>query len=191
MSVQTADGIDDPTHPVQVAGTDITSGKAVEKRSEVGGLRVVLAEEEHRSQVRILTRTVHEKSLFGDIPFSEVKFDRAFDRALLVPDSLGLVVLLNNRVLGCCYCSIGGYFIGDGARIVSVNTICVEPDISGRLLGGKVALRLAKGVESWARSQEATHILYHVTSGIEVVRADRFFRKVGMKQLGGNYGCVV
>ncbi|WP_227269847.1 GNAT family N-acetyltransferase [Roseobacter weihaiensis] len=132
---------------------------------------------------------MHEKSLFGDIPFSDAKLNRAFDKTLKVPERhLGLVVALGSRVLGCCYCSIGGYFIGDGAQIVSVHTICVDPEVSGGLLGGKVALRLAQGIEIWARSQQATHILYHVTVGIEIARADRFFRKIGMKVVGGNYG---
>ncbi|MEM9576306.1 MAG: hypothetical protein AAF999_04745 [Pseudomonadota bacterium] len=101
---------------------------------------------------------------------------------------MGLAVSLETRVLGCCYCSIGDDFIGEGAPIVSVNTICVDQRVVEGLLGGKVALRLVKGIEVWAQSQEATHILYHVTAGTDVARADRFFRKIGMRQLGGNYG---
>ncbi|MBW4707342.1 hypothetical protein KX928_06040 [Roseobacter sp. YSTF-M11] len=152
-------------------------------------LATTRAAEIHRTQVCALTRSVHEKSLFGDIPFSDAKFDRAFDRTLNAPEQhLGLVVALGSRVPGCCYCSIGGYFIGDGARIVSVHAICVAPDVSDGLLGGKVALRLAKGIEVWAQSQGATHILYHVTAGIDAACVDRFFQRIGMKQIGGDYG---
>ncbi|GFE49044.1 hypothetical protein So717_07970 [Roseobacter cerasinus] len=127
--------------------------------------------------------------MFGDIPFSDAKFDRAFDKTLTEAEQhLGLTVSLGNRVLGCCYCSIGDYFIGEGARIASVNTICVDQGAANGLLGGKVALRLTKGIEVWARSRRSTHILYHVTSGIKIRQADEFFRKIGMKQIGGSYG---
>ncbi|MEP2678125.1 MULTISPECIES: hypothetical protein [Roseobacteraceae] len=116
-------------------------------RLQSASLTTTRAVEVHRTQVCALTRRVHEKSLFGDIPFSDVKLDRAFDKTLKAPERhLGLVVAFGPRVLGCCYCSIGGYFIGDGARIVSVHTICVDPDVSDGLLGGKVVLRLAKGI---------------------------------------------
>lgn len=156
---------------------------------ETSRLTTAQTEDAHRKQLRSLTRSVHEKSLFGDIPFSDAKFDRAFDRTLSgSQQQLGLVVSLKGRVLGCCYCALGDYFIGEGAQIVSVNTICVDPEVADGLLGGKVALRLAKGIETWAQSQQATHILYHVTAGLGIGRADRFFRKIGMTQLGGNYG---
>ncbi|MEM6888107.1 MAG: hypothetical protein AAF636_08210 [Pseudomonadota bacterium] len=146
----------------------------------------------HRSAVRALTRAMHEKTLFGDIPFSNAKFDRFFDQSLSTPDQhLGLVVTLGNRVLGYSHCSLGGYFIGEGASIVSVVALTVDPDVSEGLLGGKVALRLTKGIETWAQSRRATHVLYHVTTGTEMARADRFFRGCGMKQVGGNYGYQV
>jgi len=58
-------------------------------------------------------------------------------------------------------------------------------------LGGKVALRLVRGIEVWARKQRANVILYHVTSGKNVANIDRFFRKIGMTILGRNYGSLI
>ncbi|WP_300064688.1 hypothetical protein [uncultured Roseobacter sp.] len=40
------------------------------------------AQERYREKVRDLMRAAHEKSVFGDIPFSDAKFDRAFDNTL-------------------------------------------------------------------------------------------------------------
>ena len=96
-------------------------------------------------------------------------------------------VSLGSRILGCCYASFGGYFIGDNARVVTVNTICVAPTVRTGLLGGKVALRLAQGFEVAGQARDAQFIFYHVTSGIGAQNADRFFRKMGMKTLGGSY----
>ncbi|MEM9309691.1 MAG: hypothetical protein AAGA74_20545 [Pseudomonadota bacterium] len=152
-------------------------------------LRTARTAEAHRAPVRALIRNAHEDSVFGEIPFSDAKFGKSFDKTLVAPGQhLGLVVTLNERVLGCCYCSLGGYFIGEGAQIVSVTTFNIDRGCVASLLGGKVALRLAKSIETWARANEATHVLYHVTAGIEIARPDRFFRKIGMRQLGGNYG---
>ena len=59
------------------------------------------------------------------------------------------------------------------------------------VLGGKVALRLLRGIEVWARKQRANVILYHVTSGKNVANIDRFFRKIGMTIFGRNYGVLI
>ena len=124
-----------------------------------------------------------------DIPFSETKFDRFFDSTLQDPEHhLGLKVALDGNVLGCSYWMFGGYFIGDDARIVTVNTICVDADVRSGILGGKVAIRLVSGIEAWARAWDAHLILYHVTSGKALSNIDRFFRKMGLSTLGGNYG---
>ncbi|WP_299969230.1 hypothetical protein [uncultured Roseobacter sp.] len=181
--------VSEPTPLVVESYSPMIDRSADQPTPGTAGLRTFQVSECHRTQVKKLTRRVHEASLFGDILFSNVKFDRFFDLAIdrNSRQHLGLAVSLDERVLGCCYCSIGAYFIGDGGRIVSVNTICVDPDVSKRLLGGKVALRLAKGIETWAEAQQATHILYHVTAGIDGRRADRFFRQIGIVAVGGNY----
>ena len=38
-----------------------------------------------RGAVSQLTRAVHEETVFGQIPFSDTKFDRLFDNTLLNP----------------------------------------------------------------------------------------------------------
>ena len=72
--------------------------------------------------------------------------------------------------------------------MVTVNTINVDQSARSGLLGGKIALRLVRGIEVWARKQRANVMLYHVTSGKNVASTDRFFRKIGMTIFGRNYG---
>ncbi|MCV0426752.1 MAG: GNAT family N-acetyltransferase, partial [Roseibium sp.] len=59
--------------------------------------------------------------------------------------------------------------------------------LSGTLLGGKVALRLVQAVRQWAKERNCEHLMVHVTNGVEVQDVDRFFRRCGMKTVGGNY----
>ena len=151
-------------------------------------LRVNLGVEADGEEICALARNVHEEGIFSEIPFSENKFYKYFQNTIDEPDTyLGLKVFLGDKILGFSYAYIGGYFIGEGARVVTVNTINVDQSARSGLLGGKIALRLVRGIEVWARKQRANVILYHVTSGKNVANIDRFFRKVGMTTLGGNY----
>lgn len=142
-----------------------------------------------RDAVCLLAHAAHEESLFADIQFSDAKFFRAFENTLEDPDTyLGLKVTLGDKVVGFCYALFGDYYIGDGAKVVTVITIATDPCIRSRALGGKAALRLTRGVEIWAKGMGASYVLYHATSGTNPTGVDRFFRKLGMTTLGGNYG---
>ena len=136
-----------------------------------------------------LARLVHKESMFKDIAFSEAKFFKAFDNTLNEPDIyLGLKVNFGDEIVGFCYALLGGYYIGENAKVVTVITIAIVPKIRSEVLGGKAALRLTRGIEIWAKSMGASYVLYHATSGINPTSSDRFFRKLGMVTLGGNYG---
>jgi hypothetical protein len=142
-----------------------------------------------RQQVCALAQAAHEESLFADIPFSEVKFFKALDNTLDDPNTyLGLKVSLGGHIIGFCYALLGDYYIGDGAKVVTVITIATSPEHRSRIVGGKAALRLTRGIEAWAKGMGAAYVLYHATSGTNPTGADRFFRKLGMTTLGGNYG---
>nr|WP_319247617.1 hypothetical protein [uncultured Celeribacter sp.] len=91
-------------------------------------------------------------------------------------------------MLGLAHCYIGGYFIGEGARVASVNMINVAKPVRGTFLGDKVALKLVRAVLDWAKSQNAHLVLFWVSSGEHIAKTDRFFRKQGAVGLGGNYG---
>jgi len=148
--------------------------------------RVVEAD---RRRVCGLARLAHEESLFKDIAFSEAKFLKAFDNTLHEPDTyLGLKVSLGDEIVGFCYALLGGYYIGEDAKVVTVITIAISPETRSRILGGKAALRLTRGIEIWAKGMGASYVLYHATSGTNPTNSDRFFRELGMTTLGGNYG---
>lgn len=148
--------------------------------------RVVSAD---REQACDLARVNHAESLFSEIAFSRAKFFKAFDNTLQEPNIyLGLKVSFGDEIVGFCYALLGGYYIGEDAKIVTVIAIVTSPRIRTRILGGKAALRLTRGVEIWARGMGASYVLYHATAGINPTGSDRFFRKLGMTTLGGNYG---
>jgi hypothetical protein len=46
-------------------------------------------------------------------------------------------------------------------------------------------------VEAWAKAIGADVVLFHVTSGQNLSKIDRFFGKLGMKTIGGKYGICI
>lgn len=155
----------------------------------MANLKVDIAVRTDREDGCELARSVHEEGIFASIPFSEAKFYKYFDNTIEEPDKfLALKATLDDKLVGFAYCYVGGYFIGSDATVVTVNTICVDKSVRSGILGGKVAVRLVRGIEVWAKSRGAQLILYHVTSGRGVSGIDKFFRKMGMTTLGGNYG---
>ena len=154
----------------------------------MGQVRVEKFVDADRYRVCELARMAHEESLFGDIPFSETKFFAQFDNTIEEPhEFLGLKVHLDGHIIGFCYAQLGGFYIGEGAKIVTVISLVTDPEVRAKVLGGKAALKLTKGIEVWAKAMGAAHVMYHVTSGTSPVGSDRFFRRLGMRTLGGNY----
>ena len=142
-----------------------------------------------RRQICDLARLAHEESFFSEIAFSEAKFFKALDNTLSEPDTyLGLKVSMGDEIVGFCYALLGGYYIGVGTKVVTVITIATAPNVRSKILGGKAALRLTRGIEIWAKAMGASYVLYHATSGTNPTGSDRFFRKMGLATLGGNYG---
>ena len=152
-------------------------------------IQISHARQEDRDAILAFSKDAHEESIFKDIPFSERKFDRFFQDALQNQEFyFGIKATLGGNVLGVLFCARGGYFVGEGAKVASVNVINISKDIRSAMLGGKVAVRLVREVEKWARSKGVEVILFYVTSGETLSRTDRFFRKMGMTTLGGSYG---
>lgn len=136
-----------------------------------------------------LARLAHAESLFSDIAFSEAKFLDVFDSTLEEPNAnLGLKVSFGGRIVGFSHALLGEHSLGDGVKVVTVTAIATVPEIRSRILGGRAALRLVRGVKTWAEGMEASYIIYHAASGTNPTNSDRFFRKLGMTTLGGNYG---
>ncbi|MEO9526370.1 hypothetical protein [Roseibium sp.] len=142
-----------------------------------------------------LAREAHGRTIFRDIPFSEDKARTLFDKAIGQPERFGLIYavpgvegpLAKDGLLGFASVHAGEHFLGTGTLIATVQTLNISQNLSGTLLGGKVALRLVRAVRHWAKERGCAHLLVHVTNGENAEDADRFFRRCGMVTVGGNY----
>jgi len=153
-----------------------------------GKIHVARAEETDRAAVRELARVNHAESAFGRLPFSDQRFDAMFDACMGSPErSILLKASVEGKVVGFLYCNLGPYFIAEGGLIASVMAVYVSKECRSSLMGGKVAVRLVRGIGKLAKAMGADALLFYVTSEIDAAKSDRFFRKMGLSTLGGNY----
>jgi hypothetical protein len=135
-----------------------------------------------------LARLSHAESRFGYIPFSGDKVRKVVEKALENEKRQGVFFAYKGEVLvGFAYCSIGEYHIGTDVLLTTIHNINVAKDVRHKLDGGRVALGLFKGIESWSQARGAKEVLFHVSSGIDLGRAHKLAKRMGFTFIGGSY----
>lgn len=139
-------------------------------------------------EIVFLARRAHEESRFSYIKFAPEKVRAIAESALQATDRHGVFMAWSDGApVGFAYCSLGEYHIGIGTLVTTIRNICVLPEERHRLGGGKVAIGLFKGVESWSRARGSKEILIHVTSDVDLGRTDKFVQRLGYRCIGGSY----
>ena len=138
--------------------------------------------------MRALCRTSHERTIFGDIPFSDAKFGQTFAAILARSrQSVGLVAELDCRIVGAESTSAGEYHIGEGEILTTVHLIAIEKSNLSPVRRARTFLRLIRGLRLWSDSRSAKRLLIHVTTGHDLASTDRLLKVAGMKLMGGGY----
>lgn len=149
---------------------------------------IARAELSDKGSIMALARQVHEESAFSEMTFSEKKFSAQFDRSLTHPERcITLKAEWQGSIAGFLYCNLGEYFIADDNLQANVHVVYVKSEFRESLLGGKIAVKLVRGITKWAKHQGVQHVFFYVTSGAHIAQTDAFFRKMGLTTLGGNY----
>ena len=152
-----------------------------------------------RVNVRVLTKKEEVRSLDSlSLEFSEEsrnthlgyfleKRDRLWEAAFTSKGTHGLFAAERDGVaVGYLFCSISTYVVGH-ARVAAVISLYVGKSERRRLGGGEAAMRLMKLFIEWSKQRKADDIQVHVTTGLEVDRSDKFFRRIGFEPTGRNY----
>lgn len=86
------------------------------------------------------------------------------------------------RLLGMAVVMLGEHFFSP-ALAATVQLLYVAPAARG----GRTAVKLLKAIRRWSAQHGARDLHVNVTTAIDVTRTDRFLRKMGFRQTGGNY----
>lgn len=136
-------------------------------------------------------KLTHSESRFAKFAYDENKLRENLGKLIEFQDKRGshLCLLAENsagRKIGCIIGAMEEYFF---TRDRSASSILFWVDPSHR--GSAAALRLVNSFKSWGAKQGAMEICIPVASGVNLVRTDRFLRRIGFSQTGGNYSIPV
>ncbi|PXW78220.1 hypothetical protein BZA02_11123 [Ruegeria sp. P4] len=98
-----------------------------------------------------------------------------------------MLAIKNEKPVGFAYSSVGEYHIGKGVLLTTIHNMNVSMHVRSKLSGGRIALGLFKGVETWSQARGAKEVLFHVTSDIQLARAHKLAKRMGFKFIGGSY----
>jgi len=173
---------------------DVTSGLSGERSEtsdQIGGRPLSFRLTTDKNDIPYLidlAREAHSESRFGYIPFSVDKVRKIALGAF--KDTKRHAVMLASRgevPVGFAYCSVGEYHIGEGVLLTTIHNMNVSRSIRSSLSGGRVALGLFKGIETWSKARGAQEILFHVTSDVSLARSHKLAKRIGYKFIGGSY----
>lgn len=132
-----------------------------------------------------MNRRAHEE--IGDgLPFDDDMVRRFYERRVNRPDQCVLQAELNGEIVGGLTGQIARHFHCP-ALGASLLGIYVLP----RHRGSLAAIKLLHGFRRWAGRNGAVRIYASVTSGLDIDRTDRLFRRLGFRPKGVSYEFVL
>lgn len=160
--------------------------KRFDSRSDLS-FRLATSESDFPDIVQ-LAHEAHEESRFGYIPFNPHKV-RKIARAAFKNKKRHAVMIANRhgQAVGFVYCSVGEYRIGSNVVLTTIHNMNVSRTVRASLSGGKIAIGLFHGVETWSQARGAKEILFHVTSDVKLAQAHKLAKRIGYKFVGGSY----
>lgn len=157
-----------------------TKGKAT---SWTGAVTIRLAKDEADIAAMIaLGRALHAESRFRQYPYDEGRLRQAGHLALTRGNPGAIMAELNGTLIGMAVVVAGEHFFS-AAKTATAQLLYVAPAHRG----GRAAILLLKALRRWAQEAGAADLHVNNTTAIDAARTDRFLRKMGFKQTGGNY----
>ncbi len=136
-------------------------------------------------------RSIHAESRFSAMAYDVEKLRTELGYLLQLQEKNGshcFLVAVNQqgKIVGGFIGALETYFF---TRAVSANSILIWVSPAAR--GSSAAVRMIDVFRRWAIKNRAMEVCLLVASGVTINRTDRFFRKLGFVQTGGNYSLAV
>ena len=125
---------------------------------------------------------LHTESWYRALPLDGARMAEIGRRGLTKGNPGLIMAERGGELVGMAVVVLGEYFFSP-ARTATVQLLYVAP----KARGGSAAVKLLHAIRRWAAANGAHDLHVNVTTGIEAVRTDRFLRKMGFRQTGGNY----
>lgn len=132
-----------------------------------------------------LGRQLHAESCYQTLPLDDGRMAEIGRRGLSDGNPGLLIAEHDGQIVGMAIVVLGEYYFSP-IRTATVQLLYVAP----LARGGPAAVKLLRALRAWARQNEAHDLHVNVTTAIQPARTDRFLRRMGFRQTGGNYVLV-
>lgn len=147
------------------------------------GVRIRFAGLADVDAIVALGRENYDDSRNSPHPFDEEKARRHCLRAISEPGRQAMLVSeRDGKPVGFLWGNVSESLFSSVLLGVVV-VIYVTP----RARNGYSAIKLIHAFRNWARAKGAVELHVNVTGGVLLARTDRFLRRIGFMQTGGNY----
>lgn len=127
-------------------------------------------------------RRLLTESRFRDLPYDEVRLRQSLEHGLHHGSPALFIAERNNQIIGMAIVVVSEYFFSS-VKAATIQLIYVVPEARGSM----AAIRLLKAIRRIAADAGAHDMHLNVITAITPAKTDRFLRKMGFKQTGGNY----
>jgi len=129
-----------------------------------------------------LGRRLLAESRFRDLPYDEARLRQVGQYGLTHGNPGLLIAERDGHMQGMAVVVIGEHFFSS-AKTATIQLLYVTPEARG----GSAAVKLLKAIRRVAANVQVHDLHLNVTTGIEPAKTDRFLRRLGFRQTGGNY----
>lgn len=161
---------------------------ATAPRAPKGAVRIRLAQtEDDIAGMIALGYRLHDESGYRTLPMDDARMQEIGRRGLK-DGNPGLLIAEHDdgngklAMVGMAIVVLGEYYFSP-VRSATVQLLYVVPEARG----GWAAVKLLRALRNWSAQNQAHDLHVNVTTGIDTARTDRFLRRMGFKQTGGNY----
>lgn len=166
-----------------MSGDTAIASTMTENDHKAGGVFVRLAHDEADIRAMIaLGHRLHAESRYRALPLDDTRMLEIGRRGLANRNPGLIVAERDGQLVGMAVVTIGEHFFSP-ALTATVLLLYVAPEARG----GAAAVKLLRALRRWAAQAGADDLHLNVTTGIELTKTDRFLRRMGFRQTGGNY----
>lgn len=129
---------------------------------------------------------LHGESRYAGMPYDRATFTRSLEGLFAMQERGKFLILVTVDSEGHIFGGlIGGLESNFFTTAIAAKSMLIW--VHPKYRGSAAALRLVSAFKDWAQKKGAVEVCILVSSGVTIGRTDRFVRRLGYKQSGGNY----
>jgi GNAT superfamily N-acetyltransferase len=161
----------------------VNSARSNLSAAAVTGLHVRLALLSDLDQGVKLIRAAYHDARYSRYPIDDMKVRQVCMRAISDRERQAVIVAeLSDKIVGYVWGGANEALLSR-TILATIHSIYVAPSARN----GLAAIKLLHAFRKWAEIKGCREIHLNVTTGVRLAKVDRFIKRLGYRQTGGNY----